>query len=66
MHSIENKKQVLPHYFTISYLIVILLGCYMVPNSGITVFMLPHALYMIISNSIKARKRYNKLKHAMV
>ena len=66
VHSIENKKQVLPHYFTISYLIIILLGCYMVPNSGITVFMLPHALYMIISNSIKARKRYNKLKHAIV
>ena len=56
VHSIERKKQVLPHYFTVGYLVFVLLGCYMVPNSGITIFMLPHALYMLVSNSIKAKK----------
>lgn len=32
----------------------------MVPNSGITLFMLPQAVYMLISNNIKAKKN-NKL-----
>lgn len=57
VHFVEKRKQPLPHYFTISYLVIVLLGCYMVPNSGITVFMLPHALFMLISNGIKARKK---------
>lgn len=56
VHFIEKQEQVLPHYFTVSYLVVVLLGCYMVPNSGITIFMLPQSVYMLISNSIKAKK----------
>jgi len=59
VHSIENRKQFLPHSFTVSYIVIVLLGCYMVPNSGITIFMLPQALYMLISNSIKVKKRNN-------
>ena len=39
VHSIEKQKQVLPHYFTMTYLVIVLVGCYMVPNSGITFFM---------------------------
>jgi len=56
VHSIEKKHKILPHSFTISYLIVILIGCYMVPNSGMTLFMLPHAIYMAIRNWLKIRK----------
>ena len=56
VHSIEKDKKILPHSFTISYLVVVLIGCYMVPKSGMTFFMLPHAIYMLVSNSFKARK----------
>ncbi len=56
VHSIEKEKLILPHSFTVSYFIVVLLGCYMVPSSGITFFMLPQAVYMLISNVFKAKK----------
>jgi hypothetical protein len=56
VHSIEKDKKILPYSFTISYLVVVLIGCYMVPNSGMTFFMLPHAIYMLVSNFLKARK----------
>ncbi|WP_103865926.1 DUF6463 family protein [Aquimarina sp. I32.4] len=57
VHSIEKQKLRLPHYFTVSYFIIVLLGCYMVPNSGITFFMLPQAIYMLISNYLKIKKQ---------
>lgn len=50
---IEKVNKHLPILFTISYLMLVLIGCYMVPNSGITIFMLPHALYMIIKPLFK-------------
>ena len=53
VHSIEKANRTLPHYFTIAYLIVVLIGVYMVPNSGMTFIMLPHAIYMLISNYLK-------------
>jgi hypothetical protein len=56
VHSIEKSKKPLPNSFTISYLIVVLMGSYMIPSSGMTYFMLPHAIYMIVSNYIKHRK----------
>jgi len=56
VHSIEKSGKIIPHSFTISYLIVVLIGCYMVPNSGMTFFMLPHAIYMLVSNYLKDRK----------
>ena len=56
VHSVEKDKRVLPHYFTISYLIVIIIGSYMVPKSGMTFFMLPHAIYMLARNYLKIRK----------
>ena len=58
VHSIEKEKRELPHYFTISYLIVIIIGSYMIPNSGMTFFMLPHAIYMLIRNYLKAKKKF--------
>lgn len=56
VHSIERNKNIIPNSFTISYLIFVLIGCYMVPSSGMTFFMLPQAIYMLVSNYIKARK----------
>ena len=56
VHSIEKARKIIPHSFTISYLIVILIGSYMVPNSGMTFFMLPQAIYMLVSNYLKGRK----------
>jgi hypothetical protein len=56
VHSIEKRYKILPYSFTISYLIFVTIGCYMMPESGMTYFMLPHAIYMLVSNFIKARK----------
>jgi hypothetical protein len=56
VHSIEKGKKTLSHSFTISYLIFVLVGCYMIPSSGMTFFMLPQAIYMLIGNYLKARK----------
>jgi len=61
VHSIEKDGKILPHTFSISYLIVVLIGCYMVPSSGMTFFMLPHAIYMLVRNYLKARKVNNNL-----
>ncbi|MCP4130855.1 MAG: hypothetical protein GY754_07720 [bacterium] len=55
VHSVEKDKKILPHSFTISYLIVVLIGAYMIPHSGMTFFMLPHALFMLVRNYFKAR-----------
>ncbi|MGL1885577.1 MAG: DUF6463 family protein [Reichenbachiella sp.] len=57
IHTIEKNKITLPLSFTISYFIMVLVGVYMIPNSGITFFMLPHAAYMLISNLIKSRRQ---------
>ena len=56
VHSVEKERRILPHYFTISYLIVVIIGSYMIPKSGMTFIMLPHAVYMLIRNYLKARK----------
>ena len=56
IHSIEKKKGILPYSFTVSYLVFVLIGCYMIPNSGMTIIMLPHAIYMLIINCVKKRK----------
>ncbi len=55
VHSIEKDKRILPHTFTISYFIAVLIGCYMIPNSGITIFMLPQAIYMLVRNYLKTK-----------
>jgi len=56
VHSIEKNKRILPYSFTISYLIFVLVGSYMIPNSGMTIIMLPHAIYMLIISHIKIKK----------
>jgi len=48
VHSFEKNNRIIPHSFTITYLIVVLIGCYMVPNSGISFIMFPHAIYIYV------------------
>ncbi len=56
VHSVEKKSNILPHSFTISYFIVVAIGSYMIPRSGMTYIMLPHAVYMLVANCLKYRK----------
>jgi hypothetical protein len=56
VHTIDKKYKVLPHAFTISYLVVVMIGAYMIPASGMTYIMLPHAVYMLVGNFYKAKR----------
>lgn len=47
---IEKENKQIPKQFIYSYLIVVLIGVYMIPFSGMTLFMLPHALFMVFQN----------------
>jgi hypothetical protein len=53
LDSIERKDMPIPKSFIWMYFGVILIGVYMIPFGGMTVFMLPHVVYMIISNRRK-------------
>jgi|WetSurMetagenome_2_1015567.scaffolds.fasta_scaffold178712_1 hypothetical protein len=57
VHSYERKNTILPHTFTLTYLLVVLLGCYMVPSSGMTYIMLPHAVFMVVVNYVRFKKK---------
>ena len=59
VHSIEKSGRTLPHYFTITYLIIVIIGAYMIPNSGMTIIMLPHAIFMLVINYMRSRKAQN-------
>jgi hypothetical protein len=50
LDSIEKTQAGIPKQFIWSYFIFIIIGIYMIPVSGMTVFMLPHAIYMIIKS----------------
>lgn len=56
VHALEIKEQRLPMTFTLAYLLVVAVGCYMVPDSGMTYIMLPHALYMLATNAQESGK----------
>ena len=45
---VEKRNITPPSGFILTYLIVILIGVYMIPCGGMTIFMLPHAVYMLI------------------
>ena len=55
-HHMEKEKSRLPPAFTVTYFVIVALGCYMIPNSGMTYFMLPHAIYMLVNNYLKMKK----------
>lgn len=45
---VEKNDLTISRQFVWSYLIIILIGVYMIPLGGFTIFMLPHAIYMLI------------------
>ena len=47
---IEKKNINIPRQFIWSYLVTTLIGVYMIPLSGFTIFLLPHAVYMLIKS----------------
>ncbi len=47
---VEKNNLKIPRYFIWTYLAVILIGVYMIPFGGFTIFMLPHAIYMLIKS----------------
>lgn len=62
IHSIEREKKTLPLMFTVSYLLVVTMGSYMVPVSGMTFFMLPHAIFMV-GQCLYKKRMTNTLKN---
>ncbi len=44
---LENTNSPLPKKFISTYLGIVLIGVYMIPFSGMTFLMLPHALFML-------------------
>lgn len=44
---VEKTTGNVPNKFVWSYLVVVSVGVYMIPFSGMTFLMLPHALYMV-------------------
>jgi len=48
---VERTIGYIPKNFVWAYLIVILIGVYMIPFSGMTFLMLPHALYMLFQQN---------------
>ncbi|WP_438426301.1 DUF6463 family protein [Aquimarina macrocephali] len=55
----EKTNGQIPKNFMWTYLIIVLIGVYMIPFSGMTFLMLPHAIYMLY-NSNKIHNTSNK------
>jgi hypothetical protein len=47
---VEKEYGKIPERFLWSYLTVVMVGAFMIPFSGMTFLMLPHAIYMIYQN----------------
>ena len=47
---VEKSGQRIPKNFIWAYLIVVLVGVFMIPFSGMTFLMLPHAIYMLVQS----------------
>lgn len=52
LNEIEKENKPIPPKFIWSYLIVVLIGVYMIPFSGMTFLMLPHAIYMLVQRNL--------------
>lgn len=48
---IEKTDKIVPQKFIIIYLVIVLIGAYMIPFSGMTFLMLPHAVYMFLQRN---------------
>lgn len=47
VHYLEATTGQLPKAFVWTYLMVVIVGVYMIPFSGMAFFMFPHAVYML-------------------
>jgi len=54
------QSNYMPREFAIVYLIVVLIGAYMIPFSGMTIIMLPHAFLMLREASKTIQKVYSE------
>ena len=52
---IEKTIGPIPKNFIWAHLIILVVGAYMIPFSGMTFLMLPHAIYMLIRNRREAK-----------
>lgn len=50
INQLEKSNQAIPKSFIKAYLIVILIGVFMIPFSGMTFLLLPHAIFMLIQS----------------
>jgi len=50
---IEHENKIIPKSFLWSYLIIVIIGVYMIPFSGMTFIMLPHSVYMLMQRNKK-------------
>ncbi len=55
LNSIEKESKIIPKSFIWIYLAIVLLGVYMIPFSGMTIFMLPHALYLFFNKKLYSK-----------
>ena len=53
---VEKTNGQIPKNFISTYLIIVLLGVFMIPFSGMTFLMLPHAIYMLIQRNKQEKK----------
>jgi len=56
VNHVEKTDGQLPKNFIWAYLIVVLVGVFMIPFSGMTFLMLPHAIYMLIQRNKQENK----------
>lgn len=52
---VEKENKGIPKNFLWAYLIVVLIGVYMIPFSGMTFLMLPHAIYMLVQENRRTK-----------
>ena len=52
---IEKTNRQIPKDFIVVYLIIVLTGVFMIPFSGMTFLMLPHAIYMLFEKKLKSK-----------
>ncbi|MBG6131550.1 hypothetical protein IWQ47_003131 [Aquimarina sp. EL_43] len=60
VNHVEKTNGQIPKNFMWIYLIIVSIGVYMIPFSGMTLLMLPHAIYMLYTSN-KINNTSNKL-----
>ena len=58
---VEKTSGRIPKKFIWVYLIVVLVGVYMIPFSGMTFLMLPHAMYMLIQRNKRTEEKHERI-----